>query len=114
MDHATYQTSEKLGYWCVFCCSLFYILDIQLTSRFPTILDTLILARSKVLLRNPHSTSECALSMSARTCVRRSKKADKAVSLLQGLRVETWNQGMSRTMDMHQKVPDDWEWDLQW
>ena len=41
-------------------------------------------------------------------------KADKAVSLLQGLRVETWNQGMSRTMDMHQKVPDDWEWDLQW
>ena len=57
MDHATYQTSEKLGYWCVFCCSLFYILDMQLTSRFPTILDTLILARSKVLLRNPHSTS---------------------------------------------------------
>lgn len=77
-------------------------------------MDTLILARSKVLLRNPHSTSECPLSISARPRIRRGMETDKAVSLLQGLRVETWNQGMSRAMDMHQKVPDDWEWDLQW
>jgi hypothetical protein len=74
VDHATYETGEKLGYWSVL--STFTLSSPlvalhppshsgvgdtgmrALTVRFPTILDAVILSGAKAFLGNPDSTSQ--------------------------------------------------------
>ena len=78
-------------------------------------LDAVILSRAKVFLGNPSSTSESlasALGMDWK--VRGPTGTDETVSILPYRRVVDWNQGLARYIAHDHKVPDDWEWHLDW
>jgi hypothetical protein len=55
IDHHKAKTRERLGWWYVQSQSR------ELTFRFPTILDSVILSSAKVFLGVPSSTSESYL-----------------------------------------------------